>query len=82
MPIRRALLISSAMVVLLAAASPLMAGDLNPPAGPVAPTMLTLDEIEPRIAGCHRLSARSDASGVPDRAHTPTPPSPNPQLPE
>lgn len=26
------------------------AGDLNPPAGPVLPTMKTLDEVEPRIA--------------------------------
>lgn len=28
----------------------LMAGDLNPPAGPVAPTMKTLSDIEPRTA--------------------------------
>ena len=27
-----------------------LAGDLDPPAGPVAPTMKTLDEVEPRIA--------------------------------
>ncbi|MEZ6212080.1 MAG: right-handed parallel beta-helix repeat-containing protein [Phycisphaerales bacterium] len=27
-----------------------IAGDLNPPAGPVAPTMKTLDEVEPRTA--------------------------------
>ena len=26
------------------------AGDLNPPAGPVTPTMKTLTEVEPRIA--------------------------------
>jgi len=26
------------------------AGDLNPPAGPITPTMKTLDEVEPRIA--------------------------------
>ncbi|MCA9306598.1 MAG: right-handed parallel beta-helix repeat-containing protein [Phycisphaerales bacterium] len=27
-----------------------LAGDLNPPAGPVAPTMKSLDEVEPRVA--------------------------------
>jgi len=27
-----------------------LAGDLNPPAGPIAPTMKTLDEVEPRVA--------------------------------
>jgi parallel beta-helix repeat protein len=31
-------------------ASPAVAGDLTPPVGPVAPTMKTLDEVEPRIA--------------------------------
>lgn len=31
-----------------ALASGALAGDLNPPAGPVAPTMKTLDEVEPR----------------------------------
>ncbi|MCB9838934.1 MAG: hypothetical protein H6813_06305 [Phycisphaeraceae bacterium] len=35
-----------AMLALLAAA-PSFAGDLNPPAGPVAPTMKTLDEVRP-----------------------------------
>ncbi len=36
--------------VAAAAAALTLAGDLNPPAGPVAPTMKTLDEVEPRIA--------------------------------
>jgi hypothetical protein len=30
------------------AAAPMRAGDLNPPAGPVAPTMKTLQQVEPR----------------------------------
>lgn len=33
----------------LLAASAATAGDLNPPAGPVAPTMKSLDKVEPRI---------------------------------
>src|SRR5437870_5205357 len=36
--------------ILVAGAWFVTAGDLNPPAGPVAPTMKTLTEIEPRIA--------------------------------
>jgi hypothetical protein len=34
---------------LLASAPTTLAGDLAPPAGPVAPTMKTLDQVEPRI---------------------------------
>lgn len=39
-------------VVMVAACAftPAFAGDLNPPLGPVAPTMKTLDDVEPRIA--------------------------------
>ncbi len=35
--------------LLLVIAIPALAGDLNPPPGPVAPTMKTLTEVEPRI---------------------------------
>jgi len=33
----------------LALTSPTLAGDLNPPATPISPTMKTLDEVEPRV---------------------------------
>ena len=36
------------LITLLAVSPYAVAGDLNPPAGPVAPTMKTLDEVEPR----------------------------------
>ncbi|TVQ59517.1 MAG: right-handed parallel beta-helix repeat-containing protein [Phycisphaerales bacterium] len=39
-------LIAAALAVSLGAVA--VAGDLNPPAGPVAPTMKTLDQVEPR----------------------------------
>ena len=39
---------SLSALALLACGAILLAGDLNPPAGPVAPTMKTLDEIEAR----------------------------------
>lgn len=39
-----------ALLVLALIASPAGAGDLNPPPGPVAGTMKTLSEVEPRIA--------------------------------
>ncbi len=45
MPIRCSLFVSAS---LLAAPGALVAGDLNPPPGPVAPSMKTLDEVEPR----------------------------------
>ena len=38
------------MVALLAVGSLVIGGGLNPPVGPVSPTMKTLDEVEPRIA--------------------------------
>ncbi len=41
-------LIASAIVLLTLGASSVFAGDLNPPVGPIAPTMRTLDEVEPR----------------------------------
>ena len=44
-PLRDALLVTSLSSVLVASA---LAGDLNPPPGPVAPTMNSLDAIEPR----------------------------------
>jgi len=48
---RRALLAGAAGVAAGAfLARPSIAGDLNPPAGPIAPTMKPLDEVEPRIA--------------------------------
>lgn len=37
-------------LTVMAFSSSVKAGDLNPPAGPVAPTMKTLIEVEPRIA--------------------------------
>lgn len=40
-----------------------VAGDLNPPAGPVAPTMKTLDEVEPRIA-INRVNTPGDADSL------------------
>lgn len=46
---RRALLAGLGAVGALAAAKTLRAGDLNPPIGPVNPTMKPLDEVEPRI---------------------------------
>ncbi|MCA9307861.1 MAG: hypothetical protein KDA16_15140, partial [Phycisphaerales bacterium] len=36
------------VAVVLSAAALLFAGDTNPPAGPVAPTMKTLEQVEPR----------------------------------
>lgn len=42
--------IRSAVILLLTAfAAPATAGDLNPPGGPVLPTMKTLQEVEPRV---------------------------------
>jgi hypothetical protein len=38
------------LVTVIAGAWLAHAGDLNPPAGPILPTMKTLDEVEPRIA--------------------------------
>jgi parallel beta-helix repeat protein len=46
---RKPLVIASAAVV-AASVGLLLAGPLNPPSGPVAPTMKTLTEVEPRIA--------------------------------
>lgn len=48
--ISRARMLVGCAAIAAAAAAFTLAGDLNPPAGPVAPTMKTLDEIEPRIA--------------------------------
>lgn len=45
---RRAALVVSCTAMAFASAGA-MAGDLNPPGGAVAPTMKTLDEVEPRI---------------------------------
>ncbi len=42
--------VASSGLVLAASAGLLVAGPLNPPAGPVAPTFKTLAEVEPRIA--------------------------------
>lgn len=39
---------AAAFILCLSIAPSVLAGDINPPAGPVAPTMKTLDEIEPR----------------------------------
>lgn len=41
---------SIATLGLLGSAAMLTAGPLDPPAGPVAPTYKTLQEVEPRIA--------------------------------
>ncbi len=38
----------ASFIVLWTAAAPAPAGDLTPPAGPVAPTMKTLEQVEPR----------------------------------
>ena len=40
-----------------------IAGDLNPPAGSVAPTMKTLDEVEPRIA-INAVNTPGDSNSV------------------
>src|SRR5215470_13013662 len=40
----------SIAVHVLACAVPALAGDLNPPAGAIGPTMKPLSEVEPRIA--------------------------------
>ena len=47
---RRTLLTTASTCALVASAGLLVAGSLNPPAGPVAPTYKTLSEVEPRIA--------------------------------
>ncbi|TVQ59993.1 MAG: right-handed parallel beta-helix repeat-containing protein [Phycisphaerales bacterium] len=47
---RRVLLAGLGAAGAFAATRSLRAGDLNPPAGPISPTMKTLDEIEPRTA--------------------------------
>ncbi len=46
----RSQMVLLACVALLVAGAIVTAGNLNPPAGPVSPTMKSLDEIEPRIA--------------------------------
>lgn len=46
----RSHLVLLACVALLVAGAIVTAGNLNPPAGPVTPTMKSLDEIEPRTA--------------------------------
>lgn len=48
MPRRHALASGLAALAMLSGAS--LAGEINPPAGPVAPTMKALAEVEPRIA--------------------------------
>ncbi|MEZ6212079.1 MAG: right-handed parallel beta-helix repeat-containing protein [Phycisphaerales bacterium] len=40
-----------------------LAGDLNPPAGPVTPTMKSLDEVEPRIA-VNAVNTPGDANSI------------------
>ena len=47
---KRTIALAAAMLVAALAAMPALAGDLNPPAGPVAPTMKPLTDVEPRIA--------------------------------
>jgi parallel beta-helix repeat protein len=51
------------IVTLSAAPVWLIAGDLNPPAGPIAPTMKTLTEVEPRIA-INATNTPGDADSV------------------
>jgi len=45
---RRRAAIAMAMIVALGSVVS-MAGDLNPPAGPIVPTMKPLDQVEPRV---------------------------------
>lgn len=52
-----------AVLALLAASIPLVAGDLTPPAGPVTPTMKPLDQIEPRTA-MNAANTPGDADSV------------------
>src|SRR5690606_25957259 len=40
----------AAVITSVLALAPVVAGPVNPPAGPVAPTHKTLTEVEPRIA--------------------------------
>lgn len=46
----RSIVVTAALAGTLAGAAFVAAGPLNPPAGPVAPTLKTLAEVEPRIA--------------------------------
>lgn len=46
---RSAMIGAGSMGLLLVLARPILAGDLNPPAGSIAPTLKTLDQVEPRI---------------------------------
>lgn len=50
MPTRRSAIAALSAIVLSATAALLLAGPLQPPAGPVTPTGKTLTEVEPRIA--------------------------------
>lgn len=45
----RVIAVSSCALMLAASAGLLIAGPLNPPGGPVASSMKTLSEVEPRI---------------------------------
>lgn len=51
------------LVLAAAPTAPARAGDLNPPAGPVAPTMKPLAEVEPRIA-INDVNTPGNATGL------------------
>ncbi|MCA9280735.1 MAG: right-handed parallel beta-helix repeat-containing protein [Phycisphaeraceae bacterium] len=61
--VRRRLTIGSGVALVIGVCLLASGGDLNPPAGPVAPTMKSLDEMEPRIA-VNAVNTPGDANSI------------------